>query len=69
MKTKARVHRYLDDTLSVFYGPRCLARYSASGQLIEAASEPVRRDPSARVAAPLAPRRATPYGAPEANSP
>lgn len=69
VRTKVRVHRYLDDTLGVFYGPRCLARYSASGQLIEATPEPVRRAPSARAAAPLAPLRATPYGPPEANIP
>jgi hypothetical protein len=29
-----KVHRYLDDTLTVFYGPRKLADYDASGILI-----------------------------------
>lgn len=35
VKTKVRVHRYTDDTLAIFHGPRCLARYTAAGQLIE----------------------------------
>jgi transposase len=35
VKTKVRVHRYTDDTLSIFHGPRCLARYTAEGQFIE----------------------------------
>jgi len=48
VKAKVRVHRYLDDTLAVFYGPRCLARYQADGQLIGpgqplGAPPPVRR--------------------------
>lgn len=62
-----RVHRHLDDTLAVFYGPRCLARYSASGQLIEEAIPSERRVPSAGGAAPIQPLRATPYGAESAN--
>ena len=28
-----RVHEYTDDTLAVFFGPRCLARYNAQGVL------------------------------------
>ena len=35
VKIKVRVRRYLDDTLAIFHGPRCLARYTAAGQLIE----------------------------------
>lgn len=35
VKLQVRVHRYLDDTLAIFHGPRCLARYSSVGQLIE----------------------------------
>jgi len=35
VKTKVRVHRYLDDTLGIFHGPRCLACYTAQGTLIE----------------------------------
>jgi transposase len=35
VKVKVRVRRYLDDTLSIFHGPRCLARYSAAGQPLE----------------------------------
>jgi len=30
-----RVHRYLDDTLAIFHGPRCLSRYTANGQPLE----------------------------------
>jgi len=35
VKVRVRVHHYPDDTLAVFHGPRCLARYSADGQLLE----------------------------------
>jgi transposase len=35
VKIKVRVRRYTDDTLAIFHGPRCLARYTAAGQLIE----------------------------------
>ena len=35
VKVTVRVHRYLDDTLAIFHGPRCLARYGANGTLIE----------------------------------
>lgn len=35
VKVQVRVHRYLDDTLAIFHGPRCLARYQADGELIE----------------------------------
>lgn len=42
VKVKVRVHRYLEGRLAVFHGPRCLARYDASGALekprIEAAA-------------------------------
>lgn len=69
VKTKVRVHRYLDDTLGVFYGPRCLARYSAAGQLVEEPSQSERRLPSAGGAAPLLPLRATPCGATAASNP
>jgi hypothetical protein len=31
VKTKVRVHRYVDQTLAVFHGPRLLARYTADG--------------------------------------
>ena len=34
LKANVRVHRYLDDTLAVFHGPRKLARYDADGILI-----------------------------------
>ena len=32
VKARVRVHEYPDDTLAVFHGPRCLARYKADGQ-------------------------------------
>jgi transposase len=35
VKIKVRVRRYTDDTLAIFHGPRCLARYTGAGQLIE----------------------------------
>lgn len=42
VKVKVRVHRYPQGQLAVFHGPRCLARYDASGTLekpkIEAAA-------------------------------
>jgi hypothetical protein len=34
IKATVKVHRYLDDTLAVFHGPRKLANYDASGILI-----------------------------------
>ena len=34
VKATVRVHQYPDGTLAVFHGPRCLARYRASGQPI-----------------------------------
>jgi len=30
-RTRVRVHRYVDDTLGVFHGPRKLAAYDAMG--------------------------------------
>ena len=35
VRARVRVHRYPDDTLAVFHGPRCLARYRADGSLLE----------------------------------
>jgi transposase len=35
VKVRVRVHRYPDDTLAIFHGPRRLARYSADGQLLD----------------------------------
>lgn len=32
VKAKVRVHEYLNGQLAVFHGPRCLARYDASGK-------------------------------------
>lgn len=39
VKTQVQVHRYLDGTLAIFHGPRCLARYQPDGQLIEQDSQ------------------------------
>jgi hypothetical protein len=33
IKTKVRVHRYLDGTLAIFHGPRKLASYDQKGKL------------------------------------
>ena len=35
VKARVRVHEYPDGTLAVFHGPRCLARYRASGEPID----------------------------------
>jgi len=34
VKARVRVHQYPDETLAIFHGPRCLARYAADGQLL-----------------------------------
>ncbi len=49
VKVTVRVHEYPDRTLAVFHGPRCLARYTAEGQLInpEVTTEH-RKDPTLR---------------------
>jgi transposase len=39
VKVKVRVHRYPEGRLAVFHGPRCLARYDASGALEKAKIE------------------------------
>jgi len=45
VKVTVRVHRYLDGSLSVFHGPRRLARYGSQGQLQETkASERIQQD-------------------------
>ena len=31
VRTKVRVHRYVDDTLALFHGPRKLADFDAKG--------------------------------------
>ena len=35
VRAQVRVHEYPDATLAVFHGPRCLARYSPSGELLK----------------------------------
>lgn len=46
VKVTVRVHEYPDGTLAVFHGPRCLARYTAEGQLSPAEPTTVRRKDS-----------------------
>lgn len=43
VKVTVRVHAYPDGTLAVFHGPRCLARYHATGELIAPKAESGRR--------------------------
>jgi transposase len=43
VKATVRVHEYPDGTLAVFHGPRCLARYHATGELITSTAESGRR--------------------------
>lgn len=40
VQVTVRVHAYPDGTLAVFHGPRCLARYTAAGERLAAASIP-----------------------------
>jgi hypothetical protein len=35
VKARVRVHHYPDETLAIFHGPRCLARYASDGQLLD----------------------------------
>ena len=35
VKARINVHRYEDGTLAIFHGPRCLARYSATGKAVQ----------------------------------
>lgn len=35
VRAQVRVHEYPDATLAVFHGPRCLARYSMTGELLK----------------------------------
>ena len=42
VKVTVRVHAYPDGTLAVFHGPRCLARYTTEGQLINPDATPAR---------------------------
>jgi transposase len=42
VRASVRVHRYPDETLAVFHGPRCLARYTGSGRLLASAMQGAR---------------------------
>lgn len=48
VKAKVRVHEYPDESLAIFHGPRCLARYTAAGQPLDNGghSEPVAQTPA-----------------------
>jgi transposase len=51
VKAKVRVHEYPDQALAIFHGPRCLARYTSTGTLVEekkAISEPKAQTPSSK---------------------
>jgi transposase len=52
VKVKVRVHEYPDQSLSIFHGPRCLARYTQDGKLVESVSkvEEPRKAPRKRAA-------------------
>jgi hypothetical protein len=39
VKANVQVRRYADDTLAIFYGPRCIGRYRADGRAIDAQSQ------------------------------
>jgi hypothetical protein len=39
VKARVRVHRYADESLAIFHGPRKLARYSPNGELIQGESK------------------------------
>jgi hypothetical protein len=47
VKVTVRVHRYPDNTLAIFHGPRCLARYDARGKLTAHTQESVNHDKQA----------------------
>ncbi|SCC93556.1 conserved hypothetical protein [Thiomonas sp. X19] len=42
VRTRVRVHRYVDNTLGVFHGPRKLAGYDAKGQSTNTSKEVLR---------------------------
>ena len=42
VRTKVRVHRYVDKTLGVFHGPRKLASYDADGKSTNPSKEVLR---------------------------
>ena len=46
VKAQVRVHRYPDERLAIFHGPRLLARYEADGRLV--APKPVGERPKSR---------------------
>jgi len=49
VKTKVKVCRHLDGTLSVFHGPRKLASYDDTGKLINPIKIPVKEDSTTRI--------------------
>ena len=51
VKARVRVHRYPNERLAVFHGPRKLAEYESDGSLVGGAST-AQSEPRARSAAP-----------------
>ena len=47
VKATVRVHEYPDETLAIFHGPRCLARYASDGALATTAPERISLDKAA----------------------
>lgn len=51
VKAKVRVHEYPDRSLAIFHGPRCLARYTSDGELLDTKVTTRRKRKSRRAAA------------------
>jgi len=51
VKKSVTVHEYNDNTLSIFFGPRCLGRYDVNGLLLEKGKKPIPRTTKERLAA------------------
>jgi hypothetical protein len=41
VRASVKVHEYPDQSLAIFHGPRCLARYDQKGELLEAQKQKV----------------------------
>jgi len=49
MRVRVRVHRYIDQSLAIFHGPKCLARYSKDGELTYPVTETTVEGPQRQV--------------------
>lgn len=49
MKVRVRVHRYIDQSLAIFHGPKCLARYNKDGELTYPVTETTVEGPQRQV--------------------